>query len=130
MASNIKISTAARNAALSAITSQLANTWVRFYTGAPPDVNAAATGSHLCTIFTVSGWGAPAGGQVNFNSDTDLVLLSGTVGYFRLENYDSTIRLQGTVDIPANTPDWSVSVVNWVADGWIDPFTATFIWPE
>lgn len=113
MASNFKISTAARNAACDAIVDLIdagaAAGTVEIRTGAPPtNVGDADSGTLLGTCtFASTAFGAASSGtataaSITPDSDADS---SGDAGHFRVYDSDSTCIFQGTAGETADSAD-------------------------
>jgi hypothetical protein len=104
MASNLKFTTAVRNAMLDAITTQAgASALLRIYSGTQPtDANTALSGNTLLAELTCNATFAPSasGGQLTLNSissDTSADA-TGTASFFRLvKSNGTTVIMDGTV---------------------------------
>lgn len=134
MASNFKISTAARNAAVEAITDLLDSGTIAIRTGAPPTAPADVdTGTLLGTLtFGATAFGAAATGTVTANaisSDTSADA-SGDAGHFRLISSGAAVVAQGTAGEAADTPDMEFDEKSIVAGGTIAITSMTVTVPE
>ena len=130
MASNTKISTAARDAACNAIVDLLDGGTppgrIEIRTGVPPtNVADASSGTLLGTLlFSNPAFGAAATGVATaaaITSDTSADA-SGDAGYFRLytgDGADTAAILQGTAGNAADTPDMTFDNKAIVAGGTI-----------
>jgi hypothetical protein len=103
MASNFKLGTTARNAAVDGMTALLNSGTIKHYTGSPPtNVSDASSGTLLATnTLNATAAGASSSGTGTFNSitsDTNAAA-SGTAGYFRVRasgGGDTAAHEQGT----------------------------------
>ena len=140
MASNFKISTAARNACVDGVSAVLdggtgAGT-LAIRTGAPPtNVSDASTGTLLGTLtFNADSFGAGATGTATANaivSDTNADA-SGDAGYFRAypgAAADTGAVFQGTAGEAADTPDMTFDNKTIVAGGTIAVSSMTLTQP-
>lgn len=134
MASNVKIGTAARNAACDAIVDLLDGGTLEVFTGSPPATPATAdSGTKLgtCTLGTPA-FGAASGGVATANaigSDTNADA-SGDAGYFRLKTSGAVVVLQGTAGAAADSPDLTFDNKAIVAGGTIAISSLTVTVPE
>ena len=127
MASNFKISTAARNAACDGIVDLLdggagAGT-IGIRTGAPPtNVSDANSGTLLGTLtFSDPAFGAASTGVATasaITSDTNADA-SGTAGHFRCYDSNAVNVFQGTAGVTGDTPDMVFDNATIVAGGTI-----------
>ncbi len=135
MASNLKISSAARSAACDAVVDLIdAGTppgKVEVRTGAPPtNVADADSGTLLGTLFFSNpAFGAASTGVATasaITSDTTADA-SGDAGHFRVKNAAGTTIFQGTAGEAADTPDLTFDEKSIVAGGTIaiSSFTVT-----
>lgn len=125
MASNFKISTAARNAACDGIVDLIdggaAAGTLAIRTGAPPtNVADADTGTLLGTLtFSDPAFGASATGTATasaITSDTSADA-SGDAGHFRVKDSNGNTIFQGTAGEAADTPDMTFDEKSIVAGG-------------
>ncbi len=135
MASNLKISTAARNGACDAIVDLVdggagAGT-IEIRTGAPPATPATADSGTLLATLTCSdpAFGAAAAGVATasaITSDTNADA-TGDAGHYRIKDSDSNVIWQGTAGEAADTPDMTFDNKSIVAGGTvaISAFTLT-----
>jgi hypothetical protein len=112
MASNFKISTAARNAACNGIVDLLdvgaAAAALTVRTGAPPtNVADADSGTLLATLtFSDPAFGNAATGVATASAITNgTAVASGTAGHFRAKDSDANTIFQGTAGEAGDTPD-------------------------
>lgn len=97
----IQFSTSVRNARLDQIETTISTAPVlRIYTGSPPGVGNAATGTQLVTITLPSDWlaGASGGSKAKSGTWSNTAGGTGTAGYFRI--WDSGVaagHIEGTV---------------------------------
>ena len=138
MASNFKISTAARNAACDALVDRIdagtgAGT-IAIRTGAPPtNVSDASSGTLLGTLtFGATAFGAASTGTATANAITSdsSADASGDAGYFRVYQgaaADTAADWQGTAGEAADTPDMEFDNKSIVSGGTIaiSSFTLT-----
>ena len=127
MASNYKISTAARNAAANAVVDLIdagsgAGT-IGIRTGAPPaNVSDADSGTLLGTLTCSDpAFGAASSGTAtasSITSDTNADA-SGTAGHFRVYDSDDNCIAQGTAGEAADSPDLELDNKTIVAGGTI-----------
>lgn len=127
MASNFKISTAARNAACNAIVDLIdagagAGTCA-IRTGAPPtNVSDADSGTLLGTLtFSDPAFGNASTGVAtasSITSDTNADA-SGIAGHFRVKDSDANTIFQGTAGVSGDTPDMVFDNATIVAGGTI-----------
>jgi len=125
MASNFKISTAARNAACDAITALIdagagAGT-IEIRTGAPPaNVGDADSGTLLATLtFSDPAYDAATGGTaeefaITSDSTADA---SGDAGHFRIKDSNGVTICQGTCGEAADAPDLVFAESSIIAGG-------------
>jgi len=124
MASNFKLSTAARNAAVNGITALLNSGRIEIRTGAPPtNVGDASSGTLLGTLtFGSTAFASASNGTASANtigSDTSADA-SGAAGYFRCYadgGGDTAAIFQGTAGEAADTPDMVFDNKNIVQGG-------------
>ena len=138
MASNFKISTAARNAACDGIVDLVdagasAGTCA-IRTGAPPTgPGDADSGTLLATLtFGDPSFGAAASGTATANaitSDTSADA-SGDAGHFRVKDSDGNVIFQGTAGEAADTPDMEFDEKSIVAGGTVAISSFTVTMPE
>lgn len=126
MASNFKLSTAARNAAVNGITALLNSGRVEIRTGTPPtNVGDASSGTLLGTLtLNATAAGASSSGTATFNSITSDTSAdaSGDAGYFRVYasgGADTAAIFQGTAGNSGDTPDMTFDNKAIVAGGTI-----------
>jgi hypothetical protein len=135
MASNLKISTAARNAACDGIVDLIdggasAGT-LTIYTGSPPtNVSDADSGTTLAVLtFSDPAFGAAATGTATASAITSdsSANASGDAGYFRVKDSNSNVIFQGTCGEAADTPDMVFDEKSIVIGGVVacTSFTAT-----
>lgn len=135
MASNFKISTAARNAACNGIVDLLdagaGAATLAIRTGAPPtNVADADSGTLLATLtFSDPAFGNAATGTATasaITSDTNADA-SGDAGHFRVKDSDGNTIFQGTAGESADTPDLVFDEKSIVAGGTVacSSFTVT-----
>ena len=114
MASNFRISAAARTAACDAIVDLVdsggAAGTLEVSTGSPPTAPASAdSGTPLgtCTFTYPNAFGAASAGVATAASITpdSSADASGTAGHFRIKNSSGTVIMQGTAGNAAATPD-------------------------
>lgn len=136
MASNLKLSTAARNAANNAVTALVNGGRVEIRTGSPPtNVNDASTGTLLATLtLNATAAGSSSGGVATFNAITDDSSAdnSGDAGYFRVYasgGTDTQAIFQGTAGEAADTPDLVFDEKSFVAGGIVSIDSLTFSIP-
>lgn len=134
MASNFKLSTAARNAACNAIVDLLDGGTIAIRTGAPPtNVSDASSGTLLgtCTFGTPAFGDASTGtATANAISDDSSADNSGDAGYFRCYasgGGDTEAIFQGTAGEAADSTDMTFDDKSIVAGGVISisSFTVT-----
>lgn len=138
MASNFKISTAARNAACNAIVDLVdtsAPGSVKIYTGAPPATPAtAASGTLLgtCPMASPNAFGNASTGQATANGITSDASAdaSGDAGYFRVLDGAGTVIFQGTAGEAADSADMTFDVKAIVYQGTIAISSMTVTVPE
>lgn len=139
MASNFKISTAARNAACDGIVDLCeggtppATIGVR--TGAPPTNPGDADSGTLLATLTCSNpaFGAAAAGVATANAITDdsSADASGDAGHFRVyQGGGSTVIMQGTAGEAADSPDMTFDNKSIVAGGTVSISSFTVTVPE
>ncbi len=135
MASNFKISTAARNAACDAIVDLVDSGGTgtcAIRTGAPPASPASAdTGTLLGTCtFSATAFGASSNGTAtaaSITSDTNADA-SGDAGHFRVLNGSAAVVFQGTAGVSGDTPDMTFTPTKSIVAGGtiaISSFTVT-----
>jgi hypothetical protein len=130
MASNLKISTAARNALVDAFTALIDGGTgagrIEIRTGSPPtNVSDASSGTLLGTLtFSADSYAASSSGTAQENaitSDTNADA-SGDAGYFRIyagAAGDTAALMQGTAGESGDTPDLTFDEKSIVAGGTI-----------
>jgi hypothetical protein len=123
MATNFKISTAARNAAANAIAALCNSGTIQIRTGAPPaNVADADAGTLLGTLtFGATAFGNAASGTATANaisSDTTADA-SGDAGHFRAKDGSANTIFQGTAGNAADSPDMTFDNKSIVAGGTI-----------
>lgn len=138
MASNFKISTAARNAACDAIVDLVdggagAGT-IGIRTGAPPATPATADSGTLLGTLTCSdpAFGAASSGTAtasSITSDTNADA-SGDAGHFRVYDSNSNVIFQGTAGNSGDSPDMTFDNKSIVAGGTIAISSFTVTVPE
>jgi hypothetical protein len=135
MASNFKISTAARDAACDAIVDLVdggagAGT-IEIRTGAPPATPATADSGTLLGTLTLSdpAFGAASTGTATANSITSdsTADASGDAGHFRVKDSSGNVIMQGTAGEAADSADLTFDEKSIVAGGVIaiTSFTVT-----
>ena len=135
MASNFKTSVAARNAACGAVTALIDAApgpgQALIYSGAPPAIGAAATGTLLATInLAAQSFSPPTGGSAFLNGAGTASVATGTAGYFRFQNSAGTVVMQGTVGESADNADLTVNVKDFIAGGSFAVISSTLTVPE
>lgn len=136
MASNFKIATAARNAAVNAIAALLNSGTLAIRTGSPPtNLSDASSGTLLGTLtFGATAFGNGSTGVATANaitSDTNADN-SGDAGYFRgfgSGAADTAATLQGTAGNSGDTPDLVFDNKTIVAGGTIAISSMTLTMP-
>lgn len=99
----------AMDAVRTAVAAEYVNglTTLEIYTGAPPAVGAAATGTLLATI-TVSWAAGAAGVQAISGTPSATAGASGTAGWGRFRNAGDTRRIDGTVGADFTLADTNI----------------------
>lgn len=138
MASDFKISAAARNAACDAIVDLIdggasAGT-IAIRTGAPPATPASGDSGTLLGTLTFSdpAFGDASGGVATastITSDTNADA-SGDAGHFRVKDSNGNVIFQGTAGEAADTPDLTFDEKSVVAGGTIAISSMTVTVPE
>lgn len=138
MASNFKISAAARSAACDAIVDLVDGGagagYVEIRTGAPPATPATADSGTLLGTCTMSdpAFGAASTGVATaaaITSDTNADA-SGDAGHFRVKDSNATVIFQGTAGNSGDTPDMTFDNKSIVAGGTIAISSMTVTVPE
>lgn len=138
MASNFKISAAARNAAADAVVDLVdggsgAGT-MKIYTGSPPATPATAASGTLLATLTMSdpAFGAASGGVATASSITSDASAdaTGDAGYFRVLDSDSNVIFQGTAGESADSPDLTFDDKSIVSGGTVAVSSFTYTAPE
>jgi hypothetical protein len=136
MPSNLKLSTAARNAANNGVTGLLNGGRVEIRTGSPPtNLTDASSGTLLATLtLNATAAGASSGGTATFNAITNdsSADASGDAGYFRVYasgGGDTAAIFQGTAGEAADTPDLTFDEKTFVAGGIVSISSLTFSVP-
>lgn len=136
MASNLKISTGARNAANDAVTALVNGGRIEIRTGSPPtNVNDASTGTLLATLtLNATAAGASSGGVATFNAITNDTAAdaSGDAGYFRIYasgGTDTQAVIQGTAGEAADSPDLVFNEKSFILGGVVSISSLTFSIP-
>lgn len=136
MASNTKISTAARNALAAAFGALLNTGTLAIRVGSPPtNVSDASSGTLLGTLsFSATAFGSPSTGVITANSITSDTNAdnSGDAGYFRgypSGGSDTQADIQGTAGEAADTPDLEFDNKSVVAGGTIAVSSLTVTMP-
>lgn len=136
MPSNLKLSTAARNAANNGVTALLNGGRVEIRTGSPPtNLTDASSGTLLATLaLNATAAGASSGGTATFNAITNdsSADASGDAGYFRVYasgGSDTAAIFQGTAGEAADTPDLTFDEKTFVAGGIVSISSLTFSVP-
>lgn len=111
----IQLTTTLRNnrvAALKALSdAQGANTGkILIYTGSPPGVSQAATGTLLATLTQVT-LTAPSGGQSNVTATFGYAAASGTPGYARMTSQDGTVYAEFDAAVGSGTLNFTRTIV-------------------
>jgi hypothetical protein len=140
LASNLKISTAARDAAVDAVTALIDGGTgagrCEIRTGSPPaNVSDASSGTLLATVtFSDPSFGASSSGTAtanNFTPDSSADA-SGDAGYFRIyagAAADTAALIQGTAGEAADTPDMTFDDKSIVSGGTVDITAMSFSFP-
>lgn len=136
MASNLKISTAARNAAVDAVMDLVdggaAAGTIEVRTGAPPaNVGDADSGTLLATLtFSDPAFAAASGGSAAADTITGAVAAaSGDAGHFRVKDSNGAVIWQGTAGEAADTPDMTFDEKSFVAGGTVNITAMSFSFP-
>jgi hypothetical protein len=122
MASNFKISTAARNAAANAIGALCNGGTIQIRTGAPPaNVSDADSGTLLgAPGFGGTAFGSAANGTAAANAiSSATAAASGDAGHFRAKDGSSNTVFQGTAGNAADSADMTFDNKSIVAGGTI-----------
>lgn len=138
MASDFKISTAARNAACDAIVDLIDGGvgagYTEIRTGTPPATPATAdSGTLLGTLpFSDPAFGAAASGVATANSITSdsSADASGTAGHFRSKDSDGNVIVQGTAGEAADSTDMTFDDKTIIQEGTIAISSYTITVPE
>ena len=122
MASNFLISAAARNAACDAIVDLVdagaGPGQAMLYSGSPPSVNAAATGTLLVTVDLADpAFGSATVGVCYLNGAGVGSTAAGVAGYFRFADSNGAVVFQGVAGETADTPDMLLNLKTFVAAG-------------
>ena len=133
MASNLKISTAARNAAVDAIATLLNGGTIKVRSGSPPtNVADADSGTLLATLtFGSPAFGSGSSGTATANSITSdsSADASADAGHFRLLSSAAATVIQGTAGEAADTPDMVFDEKSIVAGGVVACTSMTLTMP-
>jgi len=138
MASNVKISAAARNAGCDAIVDLVDDGtgagYIEVRTGAPPSTPATAnSGTLLATLaMSATAFGAASSGTAtaaSISSDTDADA-SGDAGHFRIFDGDDACILQGTAGDSGDSPDLEFDNKSIVSGGTVAISSLTVTVPE
>jgi hypothetical protein len=100
-----------RNSRLSAIATDIgAGGKLKLYTGTPPGVANAASGTLLATLTAVT-LGAPSGGTMTIATTPDAsAAAAGTPGYYRITRSDDTARVEGTAGVGSGEASFDTAV--------------------
>lgn len=114
MPRNTQLATAAVNGQADNLAARLNNGYLRIYSGAQPaNTETALSGQTLLAELRFAATAAPAaaGGVLTFNALTSAAAVAtGTAAWFRALGSDgTTVVMDGTVDVSANTPNMTVA---------------------
>lgn len=128
-----RISTAARNAAVSGITTLLNSGTVEVRTGSQPATpGTAATGTVLATLdLSATAFGAPATGTATANAITgdSSADASGTAGWFRAYDSSTNAVIDGSITATGGGGDMTLDNVAIVQGGTVNMTSWTITMP-
>ena len=132
MAKNTQVSDTGANAEANAFATLFNSGTINIYSGTQPaNANTALSGNTLLVTLTFgsTAFGSAASGVITANAITSgIAVASGTASFFRcLETNGTTVIMDGTCDVSANTPNLvlpTTSIVSGVTVG-VTSFTHT-----